>query len=234
MARQPSSVRERLWLLAHDEYNDMRPRINVRVLDIGLAAAALVDLLLWDRITVDGGLIHWNADNRGTVGDPIARDMLRVIAAGPAPRLAEVLHEARAELLGGAPSPFQDLYQHTRAVLVAGGYLAEQRRRLWGTRYTLADSTLIFSIRGQLNYVLALHPRRSASLANDCLIALVWALELHSRLPMPYSTSEAEPILSAITGDIPRHAGEGSPVTVVPHLVQLVRHAVGDLATAAF
>jgi hypothetical protein len=234
MARQPSSVRERLWLLAHDEYTDMRPRINVRALDIGLAAAALVDLLLWDRITVDGGLIYFNADNRGAVGDPIARDILRAIAAGPAPRLAEVLHEARAELLGGVPSPFQDLYQHTRAVLVAGGYLSEQRRRLRGTRYTLSDSTLIFSIRGQLNYVLALYPRGASSLASDCLIALIWALELHSRLPMPYSTGEAEPILNGITWDIPRHAGKESPLTVVPHLATLVRHTVGDLATSAF
>ena len=234
MGRQPSSVRERLWLLAHDEYNDLRPRINVRALDIGLAAAALVDLLLWDRIKIAGGLVYVNLDNRGTLGDPIARDVLRVIFQGPAPRLAEVLHEARAELLGGAPSPFQDLYQHTRAVLVAGGYLSEQRRLLWGTRYTLADSTLIFSIRGQVNHALVVYPREASSLANDCLIALVWALELHSRLPMPYSTSEAEPILNAITGAIPRHAGEESPVTVVPHLMQLVRHAVGDLATAAF
>jgi len=68
MGRQPSSVRERLWLLAHDEYNDMRPRINVRALDIGLAAATLVDLLLWEHIKVAGGLIYGNAGNRGAVG----------------------------------------------------------------------------------------------------------------------------------------------------------------------
>ena len=234
MTRQPSSVRERLWLLAHDEYNDMRPRINVRALEIGLAAAALVDLLLWDRIEVAGGLIYGKVGNDGTVGDPIARDMLDAITRRPAPRLAEVLHEARAELLGGTPSPFQDLYQHTRAVLVAGGYLSEQRRLLWGMRYTLADSALIFTIRGKLNHLLVVHPRGASSLANDCLLALLWALDLHSRLPMPYSTGEAEPILSVITSNIPRHAGEGSPVTVVPHLVQLVRHTVGDLATAAF
>jgi len=234
MARQPSSVRERLWLLAHDEHDDMRPRINVRALDIGLAAAALVDLMLWDRIKVGGGLVLLNPDNRVTVGDPIARNILNAIAQGPAPRLAEVLHEARAELLGGAPSPFQGLYQHTRAVLVAGGYLSEQRRLLWGTRCMLSDSALIFTIRGQMNHVLVLHPRGASSLANDCLIALVSALDLHSRLPMPYSTSEAEPILKAITAAIPRRAGEGSPVSVVPHLVELVRHAIGDLATAAF
>ncbi len=41
--RQLTSMREQLWLLAHD-HRDLRPLIDVRALAIGLAAAVLTDL----------------------------------------------------------------------------------------------------------------------------------------------------------------------------------------------
>jgi hypothetical protein len=68
----------------------------------------------------------------------------------------------------------------------------------------------------------------------DCLCALVLALNLHSVLVLPFSTSEAEQILAEITGGIPARAGRGTPLSIVPQLVQIVRNAVGDLATAPF
>lgn len=236
MPARVTSVRQQLWLLAHDENYEMRPRIDTRALDIGLAAAVLVDLMLSDRIRVDGGLIFWNRENRDAVGDPIAANVARAIAVGPAPRLAEVLREARVELLGGEHSPFQGLYAHTRAVLIADGYLIEQRRRLFGSRYSLTEQhkSVTFSLLGKISHRLARYPAVDDDLAFDCLLALVWALELHSKLPMVYSTSEAEPVLSHMTEQIPWRAGEGSPLTVVPHLAKLVRHAVGELATAQF
>jgi hypothetical protein len=43
MADQTLSVREQLFLLAHDEYREFRPRIHLSALGIGLAGAALID-----------------------------------------------------------------------------------------------------------------------------------------------------------------------------------------------
>jgi hypothetical protein len=234
MSSRVISVRERLWLLGHDERDDLRPHIDVRALGIGLAAAALIDLLMENRIRVSHGLIFRAPEPQGTPADLIARDILSSLETGPAPRLAEVLREARADLVDDVQTPYQRLYQRTRAGLVAAGFLREQHRRLRSTRYYLSESGEKLLDRGRLSYRVTMYSRAPKDLAMDSLIALVWALNLHSRLQMSYSTSEADPMLRHITEQIPQGAGQGSPLTVVPHLARLVRTTVGDLATAAF
>lgn len=227
------SVREQLWLLGHDDYDDLRPVIDKRALGIGLAAAALVDLLLLDLIEVKHGLIYRTSDALGLAQDPIGNYILSSLGRGPAPRLVEVLYEARAEPLGN-PTPFQRLYQRTRGGLVTAGHLREQPRRIFPNLYHLNDSALISQTRQDFSHRLAMYHRGEADLAIDSLVALVWAMNLHHRLPMAYSPSEAEPILLTITEQISGRAGTGSPLTVMPELAHLVRSTIGDLATAAF
>lgn len=234
MSSRTISVRERLWLLGHDEHYDLRPHIDVRALGIGLAAAALVDLLMQNHIRVDHGLIFRTPDPQGTPADLIAREILSSLETGPAPRVAEVLREARTDLVDDVHTPYQRLYERTRAGLVAAGFLREQHRRLRSTRYYLSESGELLLDRGRLSHRVSMYPRVRTDLATDSLIALVWALNLHRRLPMSYSASEADPILRHITEQIPHCAGPGSPLTVVPQLARLVRTTVGDLATAAF
>ncbi|WIM95744.1 GPP34 family phosphoprotein [Actinoplanes oblitus] len=234
MVRRISSLREKVWLLAHDEQNDLRPLIDVRALGIGLAAATLTDLLLQDRIYVKHGLIHTNRERTGPAADPIATDILAAITEEPAPRIAEVVRGARVDLVDDGNNPYQRLHERTLAGLVAGGHLLEQHRRLRSTRYQLADSHLVTSIRADLRSQLVRHPRGKCDPAMDCLCALVLSLNLHSTMVFPFSTEEAEPILLDITGRIPARAGKDAPLTILPHLVQVVRYAVGDLATAAF
>jgi len=241
-----ASVREQLWLLGHDDYGDLRPVIDRRALGIGLAAAALVDLLLQGLIEVKHGLIcrssealddpgvYRTSEALGLADDPIGSEILSFLGRGPAPRLAEVLRESRAEPFGTTRTPFQRMYRRTRAGLVKAGRLEEEHRRLLPNLYRLTNSTVIPAIRGQFNHRLAMYHKAGADLAMDSLLALVWALNLHSKLPMPYSPSEADPILLAITDQIAGTAGTGSPLTVVPDLAHLVRNTIGDLATAAF
>ncbi len=243
MRHRIAGVRDQLWLLGHDDYGDLRPVIDKRALDIGLAAAALVDLLLHDWIEVKHGLIYLTPDAPGVyrsseahapAQDPIGGEILSLLGSGPAPRLAEVLHEARVELFGKPRTPFQRLYQRTRDGLVRAGHLGVEHRRVRGNLYYLNDSELLAKIRGDFSHRLAMYPKGGADLAMDSLFALVGALNLHSKLPMPYGPGEADSILLAITEQIPQRAGQGSPLTVVPHLARLVRTTVGDLATAAF
>jgi Golgi phosphoprotein 3 GPP34 len=235
MTRRVSGVRDRLWLLAHDEHHELRPLIDVRALGIGLVAATLTDLLLHDRIYVQHGLIYLNSRHTGPAADPIATDILEAITEEQAPHIAEVVRGARADLLDDGYNPYRRLYDHTIAGLVVAGHLLEQRRRLRSVRLQFADPNLVTSIRADLRERLVMYySRGQMDPAADCLCALVLALDLHSVLVLPFSTSEAEQILLEITGGIPVRAGRGSPLTIVPQLVQIVRNAVGDLATAPF
>lgn len=247
MGHNIASVREQLWLLGHDDYGDLRPVIDKRALGIGLAAAALVDLLLQNLIEVKHGLIYLIPEASNATGvyrtsaasapaepDPIGAEILSFLGSGPAPRLAEMLHQARTEPFGKTRTPFQRLYQRTRDGLVRAGQLGVEHRRVRGNLYRLHDSNLIASIRGTVSYRLAMYHNCSPNLADDCLFALVWALNLHHKLPMAYSTDEADPILQAITEQLPDRAGTASPLAVMPDLAGLVRSTIGDLATAAF
>lgn len=233
MPARITSVRDRLWLLAHDDRYDLRPWLDVRALNIGLAAATLIDLLIQDRIHVDQGRIFVRHANTSPVGDLIAADIFNAISEEHAPRLAEVIRGARADVLDEGHNPYQRLYERTLAALVAAGHLLEHRRRLRSTRYTLSDSHLISTVRNEVNYRLV-YPRRPGSASIDCLCALAFALNLHQIVPLPLDVGEAERVLTAITESIPKHAGPDSGLTVLPHLVQVVRHTVGDLATAPF
>ncbi|TDO39019.1 Golgi phosphoprotein 3 GPP34 [Paractinoplanes brasiliensis] len=229
-------MRERLWLLAHDDRADLQPLLNPGALAIGLMAATLVDLLLDDRIVCRGGFLkpHLQSGRRAASRelDPITAGVLHELT-GETSRLSDVLRAARAELPADQHHPYVRLYQRTLAALLAAGVVTEQRRTLRATRFYLADAGGLSWNRGQLNTRLVYHDRPSDPVT-DCLAALVWCLNLHTMLATPYTPGEAATILRQITEAIPRNAGPSSPLTVVPHLAACVRTAVGDLATAAF
>lgn len=228
-----TGVRDRLWLLAHDDERDMRPYVDVRALNIGLVAATLTDLLLDELIEIREGLIHPTAGSTDPPLDLIAYGILTTIRDDGTAGLADVMRGARADTSGSRFNPYLRLYQRTRADLVTIGILTDHRRALRPAQYRLADPYTTARLRGLFNYRLVYH-RGEADLATDSLYALIWALNLHRALTMPYPSSEADPILYDITERIPARAGPTSPLSAVPQLAFGVRRAVGDLATSAF
>ncbi|GIM97956.1 hypothetical protein Ato02nite_097490 [Paractinoplanes toevensis] len=229
------TLRERLWLLAHDDRGDLQPLLHPGALEIGLMAAVLVDLLLGSWIVVDGGRLHQQqTGRRGAAAhlDPITAGTWRAIG-DDTPRLSDVLRAARADLPTDQHHPYVRLYQRTQAALVAAGVVVEHRRVLRSSRYQLADPAGLSWNKSELNHRLVYY-ERPASPAIDCLCALVGALNLHTMLVTPYATSDAGKILRQITRAIPANAGPASPLAVVPHLADCMRTAVGDLATAVF
>ncbi|GIE93879.1 GPP34 family phosphoprotein [Paractinoplanes rishiriensis] len=229
-----TGVRDQLWLLAHDErYTPLRLMIDVRALNIGLVAATLTDLLLADRIHIAAGRIYITDESRELVPDPVGAAIQIAIGAAHAPLLTSVLRGARADWYGDEPNPYQEVYQRTRAVLIAAGHLREERRRLRSSCYHLRNQELISTIRGRLNHRLV-YLDRPADATTDCLCALILSLRLHGSLMTPYDAAEIEHILSGITNSIPLRAGKESPLLAVPDLAQAVSDTIGDLATAPF
>ncbi|BCJ55318.1 hypothetical protein Asp14428_67930 [Actinoplanes sp. NBRC 14428] len=228
-------VRERLWLLAHDDGDEtgLRPHLDVRALSIGLVAASLTDLLLQGMAAVHEGRVHAIGRGPDPAGDLIASGILTAIRAEGPCRLSEILRGARADAVSARFNPYLRLYSRTRATLVAAGVLIEHRRTLRPTRYRLCEPDTIARHRSQFNHRLVYH-RRQSDPGTDCLCALVWALNIHRALLTPYTPGEADAILSGITGRIPARIGPGAPLAGVPELARGVRDAVGDLATAAF
>jgi hypothetical protein len=230
--RQLTSMREQLWLLAHD-HRDLRPLIDVRALAIGLAAAVLTDLMLHDRITIEDEGIYLD-EEPGPADDPVTADILAALNVTPAPSLQDVLHAARPDLPEDSRNPFQRLHERTVAAMVAADVLVEQRRTFRSTRYELVDPGLASWTRGQFNRRLVYSSGPADDLSTDILCALACALNLHHKLLMPFNAAEASPILLDITDRIPNRVAAGSPLTVMPHLARTVGHTIGDFATAAF
>ncbi|CAM3501323.1 GPP34 family phosphoprotein [Kibdelosporangium persicum] len=74
------SLSESLFFLGHDPFTG-KARIRGHVLDIGLAAAALADLLCDERLTLDRGTVV--PVSRYATGEPIADRMLERVIAEP-------------------------------------------------------------------------------------------------------------------------------------------------------
>ncbi|MEV4704504.1 GPP34 family phosphoprotein [Actinoplanes sp. NPDC049316] len=214
-----ASLRDQVWLLGHDETRDLQPRIDARALAVGLAGATVADLLVQSHVVINQGCVL--PQGRGKPADPVTAAVLEVIRDQPkAPLLTDVLRE-----------PIPRFAERVHALLVASGIIYEERRTLRSVRYRLVNDDAANWIRA--DFVRRLY-RDLDDPAVDTLCALVWALNLHSVLVLPYSTSEAEEILRAITDQIPVRAGPTSRFFAVPQVALGVRAAIGDLATAAF
>ncbi|MFD1047795.1 GPP34 family phosphoprotein [Kibdelosporangium lantanae] len=71
------SLSENLFFLGHDPFTG-KPRVRQDILDIGLAGAALADLVLDERVALDNGVVVLR--NRYATGDPLTDRVLTMIA----------------------------------------------------------------------------------------------------------------------------------------------------------
>ncbi len=212
-------VREQLFLLAHDEEHKFRLRIHAPALGIGLAGAALVDLLIAERIHLTGGRIFIsNHYDRSSTQDPVNDYVLNLLRSRPAVPLLELLK-------GLGPA----MYERTRGALIADGVLAETGR--WRRHHTLLTPSAVIRVRAKARRRVDGHG--DADIHTDALCALVSALNLHGALLFWQTRAEVEPRLQGITADIPRLAARGSPVIAIPDISAAVQRAVGDISTAA-
>ncbi|MEV0453608.1 GOLPH3/VPS74 family protein [Catellatospora methionotrophica] len=90
------ALADELFVMGHDEYNG-KPRINHDVLSVGLAAAALGELLIADTLTVDGGRITgWTARQSG---DPVVDELVAQLQkVGPGHRLHQWVEHLRGDI----------------------------------------------------------------------------------------------------------------------------------------
>jgi hypothetical protein len=164
-ARLP--LRDELFLLGHDD-DDGRCRLHPPVLSVGLAGATLIELFLAGalRLHTDRIVVH----ARDPVGDPITDAALTALLQT---RGAAVL---RPWLRWFA----DDLYERTRAGLVAAGVLHHTTHRRFGllpvSSYRPVDTTWVIRIRGYLRSVLYGHRQPDNQCAALCGLAAVLGL----------------------------------------------------------
>lgn len=212
-----ASLRDQLWLLGHDESRDLQPRIGARALSVGLAGATITDLLISNHLVLHQGHVYPNV--RGRPADPVAAAVLETIRGlSQAPLLGDVLRE-----------PIPRFAQRIHALLVATGTIYKERRALRGARYRLVDDNSVAWIRSE--FVRRLYRFDINVPAVEALCALVWALNLHAALVLPYSTGEADDLLRTITDQIPKRAGPRSPFFAVPQIALAVRIATRQATT---
>lgn len=159
-------LRDELFLLGHD--GSGRPAVHPDNLDVGVAAAELVELALVGRVAAAGGKVAV-AEPTAT-GDPETDALLTAILRAPAPPpLTGVLTHLR----GGAA-------ERVRDDLLAAGVVTKVTQRRLGvltvTRYP-ADEATVRSISVRLWY--AAQGREQPDTTTGSLAALVQAVLLH-------------------------------------------------------
>jgi hypothetical protein len=225
-------LRDWVWLLAHDE-RTMRLLIDARALNIGLLGAAVTDLLMAGHLRVEHEQLVCHRETT-PIDDPIQRQLLDALRRERAPYLEGVLRAARTGGGGAdAYNPYGDLYSRIWQRLVETNVLVLHRGRRRNRRPQFSERHTLGYHRGDFNHHLVLYPRE-ANAKMECLGALLWGLNLHEKLSMPFNPTEAGGYLREIVSAIPQRAGDGSPLAAVPLIAASIRHTVGDLATAAF
>ncbi|MFI6266675.1 GPP34 family phosphoprotein [Micromonospora sp. NPDC051006] len=217
-------VRDELFLLAHDD-DTGQPHLHPHALAIGLAGAVLIDLFLTGRITIDPAQgTHSAVEQRlhlfngRPTGDLIADSALASIRyPHPAPTV-------RGWLRGFS----DDLYERTRAGLVAAGILRHaSRRRLAGLlrtdTYRATDTKWAIIARARLRYLAT--GREPADNHTAALAGLIAALNLTAYLYLDDDTTALTHRLRTVAGQHHRP---------VRHITAAVDAALGDLATATY
>ncbi|MEU8082546.1 GPP34 family phosphoprotein [Micromonospora sp. NPDC049101] len=218
-------LRDELFLLGHDD-DSGQPQIHRQALALGLAGAVLIDLVLAGRVAFDpaDGDDQPGAERRlwlrlhEPFGDLIADSALSSIQyARPAPSL-------RGWVRGFAG----DLYERTRAGLVAGGILRHQQRRRFGglarsDRYLLVDVKWPIVARARLHYIAT--GRDQPDNHTAALAGLVTTLGLLNHL---YLADDIAVLAAQLHAIAERHYQPVRDITAA------VDAAVGDLATAAY
>ncbi|MEH0825740.1 MULTISPECIES: GOLPH3/VPS74 family protein [unclassified Micromonospora] len=215
-------LRDELYLLAHDD-DTGEIHLHQRALALGLAGAVLIDLFLAGRIHLgprDGARpgtdqrIRLHTDT--PVGDLVADSALSSIRHA-APPLKMWLRTSST-----------DMYDRTRAGLVAAGILRQHsRRRLGGLlradSYQATDSKWAVVARSRLRYLIA--GREQPDNHTSALAGLTAVLGLTEHLYLDQDTTTVTTHLKAIAD---QH------YQAVRDITTAVDATIGDLATAAY
>ncbi|GAB7043965.1 MULTISPECIES: GOLPH3/VPS74 family protein [Catenuloplanes] len=221
-----ATVRDRLFLLAHDNDHDLAPHIRPDLLDFGLAGATLIDLLLDGWIQVYDGTI-WLTSATGLPGDIIGDRTLQHLFTRTSPRpVRDVLYEI---------SP--TMYARTRAILIADGTIRERRRRFRGPAYRISDPRAAGVPRaGVRAVVLAAAERKPLTrlAGTDALAALVNAVHLYPPLHLDLRDAQIRSLLNLNTRAIAVRARPGAPARAIPFIAGCVEDAVAEHAVAVY
>ncbi|GAB4052253.1 GOLPH3/VPS74 family protein [Catellatospora paridis] len=90
------ALADELFVMGHDEYSG-KPKLNHDVLSVGLAAAALGELLIAETLTVDGGRVTgWTAKQNG---DPVVDQIVALLQrVGPGHRVHQWVEHLRGDI----------------------------------------------------------------------------------------------------------------------------------------
>ncbi|MEU1241028.1 GPP34 family phosphoprotein [Micromonospora parva] len=215
-------LRDDLFLLGHDD-DTGHPHVHRRTLALGLAGAVLIDLYLAGRVTLDP-----NDDTRPASHQRIHPHNDRPVGDLIADAATATIRHTHPPLRVWLRGFSDDLYDRTRAGLVAGGILRQHtRRRLGGLMrtdaYLATDSKWAVIARSRLRYLASgrEHPDNHTA----ALAGLVADLGLTNHLYLDDDTAALTSRLKAIAG---QHYQPVRDITAA------VDAAVGDLATAAY
>jgi hypothetical protein len=124
----PLPLHHDLYLIAHGQSG--KPLIPRSSMALGLAAAALLELALDDRVAIARGRVALSGPG-GRTGDAVADHLLALVAGAPG--------DVRFPIRKAA----EDAYKHTREALVASGVMVRTTARRMGvlpyTRYRPAE-----------------------------------------------------------------------------------------------
>lgn len=221
------SVRDELFLIAHEEIPGFRhrftPRVHTSILSAGLAGAVLVDLLLADQIRIAERQVNFHHGRRHG-GDPIGACVLRHLAAV---QDWLPLHSVVADTACG-------LYERTVTQLIDDNVLTANTRRFGRVQYRTNDAAhaarALAHPRTRIRN--ARHGPAIPDPGTDALCALVRILKLQDALHLEFTTDEVTRRIETIwhwftaTNPDPR-------LTALPDIASAVDAVVGDLAAAA-
>lgn len=221
-----ATVRDRLFLLAHDEDHHLTPHIRPELLDFGLAGATLTDLLLGGWITVHDGAVRLTG-RIGLPGDIIADRTLQHLITRSAPLpVRDVLHEIRPTM-----------YTRTQAALIAAGTIRRRQRRFRRPGHQLTDPRAVGVPRAAVRSLVIATANRNTidhQASTDALAALVNATSLYPPLYLDLTDTEIRGLLNLNTRGIPARARPGAPAQAIPFIAGCVEDAVAEHAVAVY
>ncbi|SCF19215.1 Golgi phosphoprotein 3 (GPP34) [Micromonospora viridifaciens] len=217
-------LRDELFLLGHND-DTGHPHIHRQALAVGLAGAVLIDLFLAGRLVLDphddtrpAGERWLRLHSDQPVGDLIADSAIAAIRYGRTAPPVKVFLRRFAD----------DLYERTRAGLVAAGILRHSTRRRFGGLartdiYLATDTKWPVVARARLRYLARGRERPDNHTA--ALAGLVATLGLAEHLYLDDDTTTLTARLKAVAD---QHHQSVRDITAA------VDAAVGDLATATY